>query len=281
MTILDRIKIGWDVLLQLEPEIRTRFAAAEAEQHRVLGEPANTSILAQPPLLKDLIADVGVLPPYSIIIGACPDRSHIFLDLTDPRPGSLLIIGDAQTGKTRLLNTILRSAALLNSPRRMHYAILSEDVAPYGDLPVRPHCQQIKLPESEEATSLVFELADLVEQRQKNGNRGEAILLAIDDLAEFLNHQDEDTANQLRWLIHAGPEQWVWTLAALRSEDVESLDYELLLTFGTRLFGRIETPEICEELIGTHAEHLAALESGKQFGLFYGEEWVSFWVPGI
>ena len=40
---------------------------------------------------------VGNLPPYALLLGASLDGAYLFLELTDPRPGSILIVGSAIT----------------------------------------------------------------------------------------------------------------------------------------------------------------------------------------
>jgi hypothetical protein len=278
MLFLDRLKMGWEILGRLAPEIRERASPFQPDTARPIGENVATTFTA-PPTLQSLVEEIGVLPPYSIIIGGCDDKSHIFLDLTDPAPGSILISGDSQSGKTRLLESILTSACMLNSPRRVRYAVISSKMDELQALTHRSHCYKAVPADSDEAADLIFEMAEIVEQRRAGRPTGTAIILAIDDLACFLNGLDDEAIEQLRWLVESGPEVQIWTLATLNSGDVKNVDVDLINIFSTRLIGSIESPETATYLNGSPTAKPSDLISGEQFSVQFGEDWVRFWIP--
>jgi len=146
------------------------------------------------------------------------------MDLTDPAPGSILIAGDDQSGRSRLLDSILFSSAVLNSPRRVRYAIIAPDLTGMEYLTTRPQCYQAVSIDSSEVIGLIYELAEIADYRRNNQQTGSAIILAIDDLTCLLSTMDDEMVGQLRWLIKVGPLVQIWTIASINSQDVLDVD---------------------------------------------------------
>jgi hypothetical protein len=232
------------------------------------------------PTLEELSAAIGPMPPNSLIIGYCEDGLHIFLDLNDPTPGSLLIAGDAGCGKTRLLGAVLRAAMLLNTPRQVRFSLLSARPEELGTLTGAAHCYVAAPVEADAAARLVHEFVELAEQRRTGRQLGATLVLAIDDLLALLNQLNPDELGLFYWLVRNGPEARIWTVATLGTEDLESLDPSLLNLFGTRLLGRMANPEVGRYLSGGAEDDFAALYAGAQFSIYYEGTWVKFWVPG-
>jgi len=70
---------------------------------------------------------LGPVPPYSALIGMCEDGLPFLFDLDDPSAGSILMIGDENSGKTRLMQTILLSASALNPPERRMFSVITSN----------------------------------------------------------------------------------------------------------------------------------------------------------
>jgi hypothetical protein len=231
--------------------------------------------------LQGLIEEIGPLPPYSIMIGGCDDHSHLFMDLTDPAPGSILITGDDRSGRSRLLTSILYSAVVLNTPRRVRYAIVAPDISGLEFLTDRPHCYKATGMGTSDAIDLIYELAEIADYRRINQVTGSAILLAIDDLACLLSVMEDEMVEQLRWLVKVGPEVQIWTIATLKSDDVLAIDTDFLNQFGTRLIGSVNKAEITDYLCGTDAPKPKEVIPGAQFNVLFNEDWIRFWIPAV
>ncbi len=280
MDFIDRIKQSWETLVKPYP-IQSRPAREPSVD---LAKPfmvASQYSVESPPDFQGLIQDIGPLPPYSIIIGGCDDRSHLFMDLTDPAPGSILIAGDDRSGRDRLLTSILFSAAILNSPRRVRYAMIAPDLAGLEFLTEKPHCYKADTTDTEEAISLVFELAEIADFRRSNQQAGSAIILAVDDLACLLSSMDDDMVEQFRWLVNVGPQVQIWTIATINAKDVPNIDPGFLNQFGTRLIGSVSTAEVVEILCGSDEHKPDEVIPGAQFSVLFNEDWVRFWIPAV
>jgi len=280
MDFIDRIKQSWETLVKPYP-INPRTA-----QHPSVDTARPVSIESQysvesPPNLQGLIEEIGSLPPYSIIIGGCDDHSHLFMELTDPAPGSILIAGDDQSGRSRLLDSILYSSAVLNSPRRVRYAIIAPDLTGLEYLTTRPQCYQACLTDTSDAIDLIYELAEIADYRRNNQQTGSIIILAVDDLACLLSTMDDEMVEQLRWLVKVGPDVQIWTIATLNSQDVPVIDPDFLNMFGTRLIGSVATAEIVTYLCGSEEPQPDKVIAGAQFTVLFNEDWVRFWIPAV
>ncbi len=284
MLLADQLKSSLQMLAKLETLLPRAFTAGaeEGECAAYANLPRADAPLESAPTLEELIAEIGPLPPHAIVIGACADHSHLFLDLTDPRPGSILITGDIQCGKTRLLRSILLSAARLNPARRVRYALITSRFPEAKPLLTHTNCYKVFAAHAEQAPQLLLEMADLVEQRQAGQPISNAILFAIDDLMrllEALEASDTTLIEQLRWLIRNGPEMQVWTIATLNAPDLDQVAASVLDAFQTRLVGRTESAETAAALVGGAGPKVQELTAGSQFGLVFGEQWMPFWTP--
>lgn len=276
MVLMDQIKLGLEALSHIESELRSPPKNDDVQPVRASNLPYSAE---NRPVLRDLVNEMGPLPPCSMIIGACEDHAHLFLDLRDAQPGSILITADTGNGQDRLLHAMLASLATVNSPRHVRYALIGELEPEMQALMELPHCYRHHWPNSLKASDLIVELADLVENRQQVEQNWSAVVLAIDGLAGFLSYLDDETIDQLTWLAFNGPAAHVWTIATLNAGEFSQLDGDILDAFGTRLIGKIEQRELADEISGSDKARVDELQAGSQFGVVFGEEWISFWVP--
>ncbi len=233
------------------------------------------------PSLQDILNQTGPLPPQTVVIGACDDGCHLLLDLADPHPGSLLLIGDRGAGKTQLLRTMMSSLGLLNTPRQARAALISTDTTSLAEAVALPNCIKAVPGYSDEAIRLVEGLVELAEQRRQGRQAGPAVLLLIDDLLALLNTLDDSFTGLLGWLAHRGPESRIWLAAALGSEAINRVDPALLRCFGAWLVGQVSLPAAAAFLACERSFPAEALIPGAQFRAWINDEWVKFWAPGL
>lgn len=280
MDFIDRMKQSWETLVKPYPINPRAARPLPADTVKSVSVVSQYSV-ESPPNLLNLVEEIGPLPPYSIIIGGCDDHSHLYMDLTDPAPGSILIAGDDQSGRSRLLDSILYSSGMLNSARRVRYAIVAPDLTGLEYLTTRPQCYQANSTDTSDAVGLIYELAEIADFRRNNQQTGSAIILAIDDLACLLSSMDDEMVEQLRWLVKVGPEVQVWTVATLDSQDALDVDPDFLNQFGTRLIGSVASDEIVTYLCGTDEPKPEKVIAGAQFNVLFNEDWVKFWIPAV
>ena len=273
MTVFERLKLGLGIFTRptaVVPATRRR-AAPLAQEKGQEGSPYHEMGLAA------LLEEIGPLPPLSVVIGACEDGLHFYMDLSDPRPGPVLVAGEAGCGKTRLLRSILAAALAGNGHRQVRYALAADNLVEYQALSQRPHCYRALKTGTRAALDLLGELAGLAEQRQGKPAPAPTILLALDDLASLYAGLDAQGLQNLAWLLVHGPQARIWPFATLRAEEVEYVDDAILQGFHTRLLGRMP-PSPAADYLAVYRGPMADLVSGAQFCVRFDNEWLDFWV---
>ena len=71
------------------------------------------------PSLDQVLAGFGPMPDEALFLGVATDELPVLLNLHDPTPGPLLIIGDPGTGKTSLLQTIAQAVESMHQPEKV------------------------------------------------------------------------------------------------------------------------------------------------------------------
>jgi hypothetical protein len=191
------------------------------------------------PNLRNILADYGAFPPYSLVIGLCQDGLPFMLDLGNPRSGSILVVGEKGCGKTQLLNVIGQSACLLNSPKDINLYVVTNKPYEFTNLSNNPHNQGLLSPFDREVGELVVELASISEQRQTGRELGSKIILIIDDLACIARMLSDYSVHlNLKTLVSRGPASGIWPIISINPNDIPEEKSLLLRAFGTYIFER-------------------------------------------
>jgi hypothetical protein len=252
--MLEHLKMGMNIFSKPVQAHRALISTSRASTKAKSGNFGIT--------LQQLMDEIGPLPPCSIVIGGCEDGMHFYLALDDPRPGSILVIGDRGCGKHRLMESVLASAVTLNPPRRLRYALLSDNLSRFNGYASTAHCYMALEPGTE-ACDLIHQLTDVFAQRWAGQGSGSPILLFED----------------LLWLIQHGPQAHIWPVVTLHAENFPTTDEYVLDAFGTYLLGRMRSQETAQAFTGAGETFARELEAGKQFGVLFDDRWLMFWVP--
>lgn len=228
------------------------------------------------PNLSKVLAEFSPLPRQALFLGVAHDGLPVFLNLDDPVPGPLLIIGDAKAGKTRLLQTIAQGAGHVHEPRNVKYSVITDRPDEWGAIQDSANCEEVLSTGDSAAADYLTSLAGWA-----HANRGErqTVLILIDNLNSLIA-SSADACQSLRWLLFRGPSRRVWPIATLNTNLAKSVPY-WLEAFRTRLFAYIESPADAERLAGRPIRAVGNLVAGSQFCLPEGGEWLPFWIPNL
>lgn len=243
--------------------------AEEAQSHQTAPAPGL-------PDLRSILAEASPLPREALFLGLAEDGLPVLLNLYDPIPGPILIIGDQASGKTALLQMIARAVEFLHLPDDVQSGIITQ----YPDewKKFKGNQNTVGIYATTENTTQEL-LQSLVTWAHNNKGDGQSILLLIDDL-EALTKLDQQAEQNLRWLLLRGPSRRVWpivTMNASRAKDMGSW----LEFFRTRLFGFIEEALDTQLVTGRSSDGLNQLTKGSQFAMREGNKLLNFWMPTI
>ncbi len=224
------------------------------------------------PKLSEVLNEISPLPSGSIFLGMANDGLPVLLNLLDPFPGPILIVGDEGSGKTNLLRTIANSLGSPSLLNKIKCSVFSDYAGEWSEIQ-NPNCEEILPIASTEAINSIATIS-----RRANANRESQplTLLLIEQFDKFL--LSGGIRPYLRWLLNRGPACGVWPFATLNSRQATTVT-SWLEFFRTRLFGHIEDSHISRSLSGFDKNVFRELVPGAQFATREGESWLPFWIP--
>ncbi len=223
--------------------------------------------------LDAILHRFGPIPRGAIFLGLATDGLPVLLNLRDPTPGPLLIVGDPGSGKRRLLQVMARSADLVDPSGFIRLAILTAHPSDWDAYGQSRNCEGI-LAFHHLLTSNY--LGSLVHLRQTGVASKGYLLLLVDDMEAVAS--DPAIQEDMLWLLHNGPANSIWPIVAVSTPRTPALA-PLLEPFHTVLCGRMaEAPDRASSKKGAQ-DGVCPLEGSPQFALLSGNDWLRFWVP--
>jgi len=228
------------------------------------------------PTLNGVLAEIGPLPREALFLGVASDGLPVLLNLRDPVPGPILVIGDAGSGKTAFMQMIACSVVQTHNQNDVQFGVITNHPDEWESLEESPHRVGIFPSHHNSAQDFMLSLASWA---HSNKNARQSVLLLIDDL-ESVASLDFDALQNLRWLLLRGPSRRVWPIITLNASRYGQV-LSWIQNFRTRIFGRIENERVAAALGGDKASALDQLQAGIQFSLRENGNWLRFWLPGI
>jgi hypothetical protein len=236
------------------------------------------------PNLERLLRQHPDLPPQTMVLGVCEDGLPVLIDLNDPAPGAILVLGDERDRQIELLRTAVASVVTRATPHQVQFVILSCEPQAWQDWVVKQGFQRysiaIENADVEMACDWVLRLADWTEQRRLGQRGGPAVLLVMDTLS-FLPDLEYDVRLNFEWMAKEGPQAAIWPIAASSTTLARALSgRRLLRAFKTQVLGYARDPEDYVRLVNLDEAVAADLNQSGRFMVRAGENWLKFRLPG-
>lgn len=235
------------------------------------------------PAVQSVFERFANLPRQSALLGTSDDGLPVLLDLEEPAPGSILVMGDEREAQIALLQTIIASAALRNTIRSLQIVIISHQPEFWSNWTsangFSRHCLAILSATEENTTDWILQLADWTEQRRLGQRSGPAVLLLMDTLS-FLQKITYDIRLNFDWMVKEGPPAKIWPVAAISFDLVESLGPRMLRAFNSQVIGFVRDPQKAARLAELTVEEAGRFTTRGRFAIQTGEQWLSFSLPG-
>ena len=226
------------------------------------------------PNLDAVLAQIGPLPREALFLGVAADGLPLLLNLHDPIPGPMLIIGDAGSGKTNFLQTIARAASKTHTSNDVQFGVITNHPEEWNEDEATPHRVGVFPRYHNSAQEFILSLTSWA---HSNKNTRQSVILMIDDL-EAAAGMDFDALQNVRWLLSHGPARRVWLIVTMNAARYGHV-LSWIPTFRTRIFGRIENERVAAALGADKSSAVETLEAKIQFSLRENGNWLRFWLP--
>ena len=103
-----QFSLALESLADLRPEFETQHSETDPE--------SRLTPVPFAPSLESALDEVGPMPRKALFMGIAPDGLPVLLNLHDPAPGPILVVGDPGAGKTAFLQNIARGVERMHAP---------------------------------------------------------------------------------------------------------------------------------------------------------------------
>lgn len=227
--------------------------------------------------LAKVLEDYLPFPSDAIFFGIAEDQLPVLLDLTNATVGSLLIMGDAGSGKTRLLRLVAHALIQTKDAAQVRFTVITRNTDEWKDLARSPHCEGVLVASETKAADMLYALA-----ARGHADREQSFtLLFLDDLS-LVDSLDYEIRLHTQWLLARGPKRRIWPIVTYTPRYGEMM-HPWTGMFRTHLFARIADSrqvQRLEQLLTLPSEPpFGELHAGRDYTLPENNRWLRFWIP--
>jgi hypothetical protein len=245
------------------------------------------SFFGRTPSLHEVLTKSAGIPAHTVILGVVEDGLPVLLDLYDPTPGSILIVGDERQQELDLLRSALASVIQRNTPRGVQFIVFSHLPEAWrqwvGEYGWDRYCLDVVGADTPAALEWIDLLSGWAIERQANLRSGPPVMILFDTLS-FMTRLADETREELEDLIQNGPRGQFWPVAAVSTALANSLGRQLDV-FKTRIVGFSEDAGVFSRLVGGDQSGAKNVGQSGQFVVRVGSgenfQLLKFRVPGL
>jgi hypothetical protein len=228
--------------------------------------------------LHEVLKSLTPLPKHTLLLGLCEDGLPLLMDLSNPAPGSVLILGDQARSNKNLLIAMLASVLFYDPRMDIQMDLVTPRPEAFADFSLLDGLV-ISSPFDNTFPELIWHLARGAYQ-QGNGGRGQVVrVLLIDDLEVALSQLDEIGLGELGWLVQNGPAARIWVMASFNTHQFKEVDDQIIKAFGARLVGSMPKSSMTEYLTALPLDEIVTLFPGSEYCTWISGAPVKFWLP--
>ncbi|HBG74043.1 MAG: hypothetical protein A2X25_08405 [Chloroflexi bacterium GWB2_49_20] len=268
MTISNTFSTALQAFQELRPEI-------EEQKKKAFHE---SSLITMPPSItvQELIAQNPSLPEDTLMLGMANDGLPVLLNLYEPAPTPLLVMGDAGSGKTCLMRTLACATDLIQDPSDIQFGVVSNNPDEWQAVDVSPGSVGVWPANHPSAGQFIQRVVDWA--RQPLHGR-QVMILFLDDLSSLI-HTSYEVQENIKWLLLNGSKNQVWIVASLNGMCAIRMRVWLDL-FNTHIFGYIHQPSVARALTADSFSDFESLVPGLEFDIKQQGGWLRFWLPAL
>ncbi|MFH2038587.1 MAG: hypothetical protein ABIJ65_04045 [Chloroflexota bacterium] len=224
--------------------------------------------------LEEIIAQNPSLPNGTLVLGMVNDGLPILLNLYEPAPNPVLVLGDSGVGKTSLMHTLARASELVQDPSDIQFGVITDHPEEWQVMETSPGSLGVWPAKHPSSRDFLQRIADWGRQ-YKHGRQ--IIVLFLDDLSSIINNSYEIQEN-IKWLLLNGGENQVWIVASLNVLHAIHMRVWFDL-FNTHIFGYIQQPSLAGALTKDNRSDFECLVPGMEFDIKQQGGWLRFRLP--
>lgn len=229
------------------------------------------------PTLIEVLDKYSPLPRAALFFGVAEDHLPVLLDLENAVVGSLLIMGDAGSGKTRLLRLVARALIQTKDAAQVRFTVITRNTDEWKDLARSPHCEGVFIASETKAADMLYTLA----ARGHTDREQSFTLLFLDDLS-LVDSLEYEIRLHTQWLLARGPKRKIWPIVTYTPRYGEMM-HPWTGIFRTHLFARIADSrqvQRLEQVLSLPSEPpFGELHTGRDYTLPENNRWLRFWIP--
>lgn len=225
------------------------------------------------PCLKDVLKEIGPFPKEALFLGVADDNKPVLLNLWDPTPGPVLVVGDSVAAKTDFLKAIVHFIVDTYQSREVQFGVITSDPLEWDDQADFPHCAGIFSMAHKRATDFIQALTIWAEMTVTDR---QPILLLIDGLDDLI-YWDGMLSRDLQKILLYGPAKNIWPIVTVNLESFQSAN-AWLKYFRTRVFGYTKRTDVInnDDYCYTGFE---SLDKDVEYCLKESSQWIKFRIP--
>jgi len=222
--------------------------------------------------------------PDGIAILGKAGKMPILFDLSDPRPGSILVVNDHLPSIRKFFTVIMRSIIEFSHSSGVQFITISHYPDKWMDTiqgfdPQFVFSAGVSGENEKSAEDWIFYLAKKAEDRRSGKNNGPAAILFLDDW-NLINNFDIKTKLNFEWLVKYGASARIWVISGLDVSKENEIHPNLNL-FKTKIFGYIDQKRQVINQIDIPMEMIRDLAPERNFLTKIGANWIRFWAPKL